>query len=61
MFYSNRAAKQELGWSPAIPLPVAISKTVGKSTTKRDHLLVGRDVMQTVHAQSAPNSPETRK
>ena len=54
MFYSNRAAKEQLGWSPAIPLEVAISKTAGESTIARDQS--PRDVV-TAHAQTARKTP----
>jgi nucleoside-diphosphate-sugar epimerase len=30
MSYSNRSAKQALGWSPAVPLEAAIQRTIGK-------------------------------
>lgn len=41
MTYSNRAAKQDLGWSPAVPLAVAAKRTAESSKRAFDPKLKG--------------------
>ena len=50
MFYSNRAAKEELGWSPAVPLETAAELTAGRS----------QNLLNEAQARSHPRSTPSK-